>query len=365
MTLEPSRIALARLRAGLSKSELAHRLQATPRTVTNYETHGAPDRAASALAQAIGCAPAFFRMPATSPFEEERVFFRARRRSSAAQKHAATSAGRIGVELYGLITEHFALPELSVPDLAGVDPLDAAQQLRAEWQLGIDPLPNSLRLAESHGARVLSLPAGTADVDAFSLWEDGRPYVFLSTMKTAERSRFDLAHEIGHLVLHAGLDASLNSERNAEQEADQFASEFLMPRILLRSQVGREPSIATVLRLKVSLGVSAMALAYALHKAGLLTDWSYRQACIELTKRGYRSGEPEGMDRETSRVFNVVLPALHKSKGWGTEEIAQRLGVPAAEVHGLTFGQALADVTLRESNTRVRDRSRAHLSLVH
>ncbi|MDT9648929.1 ImmA/IrrE family metallo-endopeptidase, partial [Campylobacter jejuni] len=77
----------------------------------------------------------------------------------------------------------------------------------------------------------------------------------------------------------AGLDASLNSERNAEQEADQFASEFLMPRILLRSQVGREPSIATVLRLKVSLGVSAMALAYALHKAGLLTDWSYRQAC--------------------------------------------------------------------------------------
>lgn len=364
MTLEPSRITLARLRAGLSKTELAHRLQATPRTVTNYEADGAPDRMAAALAQAIGCTPAFFRMPATAPLEEDRVFFRARRRSSAAQKHAATSAGRTGVELYALITEHFALPDLTVPDLAGMDPIDAAQQIRAEWHLGIDPLPNSVRLAESHGVRVLSLPPGTADVDAFSLWEDGHPYVFLSTMKTAERSRFDLAHEIGHLVLHSGLNASLDNERNAEKEADQFASELLMPRILLQSRVGREPSIAVALRLKAHLGVSAMALVYALHKAGLMTDWSYRQACIELTKRGYRSGEPEGMERETSRVFNVVLPTLHKSKGWGTEEIAQRLGVQAAEVHELTFGQALAGITPPKCAGRVRQRSRAHLSVV-
>ena len=364
MTLEPSRIALARSRAGLSKTELARRLQTTPRTVTNYETHGAPDRVALALAQATDCAPAFFHLSATSPLEEERVFFRARRRSSAAQKHAATSAGRIGVELYGFITEYFALPELHIPDLAGVDPRDAAQQLRAEWQLGIDPLPNSLRLAEAYGIRVLSLPAGPADVDAFSLWEDGRPYAFLSTMKTAERSRFDLAHEIGHLVLHVGLDASSNSERNAEREADQFASEFLMPQIFLRSRVGREPSITTILKLKACLGVSAMALTNALHKAGLLTDWSYRQACIELTKRGYRSGEPEGMGRETSRVFNVVLSGLRKSKGWGTEEIAQRLGVSAAEVHGLTFGQALIDVAPRKFTPRVRNRSSAQLALV-
>lgn len=365
MTLEPSRITLARLRAGLSKTELARRLQATSRTVTNYETDGAPDRVAPTLADALDCTPAFFRMPATAPLEEDRVFFRARRRSSASQKHAATSAGRTGVELYALITEHFVLPELTVPDLAGLDPLDAAQQVRAEWHLGIDPLPNSVRLAESHGVRVLSLPSGTADVDAFSIWEDGRPYVFLSTMKTAERSRFDLAHELGHLVMHSGLDASSDLERNAEKEADQFASELLMPRILLRARVGREPSISAVLKLKTYLGVSAMALAHALHKAGLMTDWSYRQTCIELTKRGYRSSEPEGMDRETSRVFSVILPALHKSKGWGTEEIAQCLGVPATEVHDLTFGQALANITSQQCGKASQERSRSHLSLLH
>lgn len=365
MTLEPSRITLARLRAGLSKTELARRLQATSRTVTNYETDGAPDRMAPVLADALDCTLAFLRMPATAPLEEDRVFFRARRRSSASQKHTATSVGRTGVELYALITEHFALPELTIPDLAGLDPLDAAQQIRAEWHLGIDPLPNSIRLAESHGVRVLSLPPGTADVDAFSVWEDGRPYVFLSTMKTAERSRFDLAHELGHLVMHSGLDASLNHERNAEKEADQFASELLIPRILLRARVGREPSISAVLKLKTHLGVSAMALAHALHKAGLMTDWSYRQTCIELTKRGYRSSEPDGIDRETSRVFSVILPALHRSKGWGTEEIAQHLGVPATEVHDLTFGQALTNIPSQQFSKASQERSRSHLSLVH
>lgn len=364
MTLEPSRITLARLRAGLSKTELASRLQSTSRTVTNYETLGAPDRAAPALARALGCPSAFFARPATEPLEEERVFFRARRRSSAAQKHAATSAGRTGVELYELITEHFALPGLSVPDLAGMDPCDAAQRLRAEWQLGIDPLPNSLRLAESHGIRVLSLPSGTADVDAFSLWENGFPYVFLSTLKTAERSRFDMAHELGHLVLHAGLGASLGGEVNAEKEADLFASELLIPRVFLRASIGREPSVTSILKLKGYLGVSAMALTYALHKAELMSDWSFRQTCIELTRRGFRTGEPEGMQRETSKVFTVALSTFHRSKGWGTEEIAQKLGVPPSEVHGLTFGQAITTVNVQPMAPRSRKASRAQLSLV-
>jgi len=51
---------------------------------------------------------------------------------------------------------------------------------------------------------------------------------FLNTMKTAERGRFDAAHELGHLVIH-GQGRDLTSVR-AEQEANEFASAFLMPR---------------------------------------------------------------------------------------------------------------------------------------
>ncbi|WP_375154246.1 ImmA/IrrE family metallo-endopeptidase [Paenarthrobacter sp. CM16] len=223
-------------------------------------------------------------------------------------------------------------------------------------------MPNLIRLAESKGVRVLSLPGGTADVDAFSIWEDGRPFIFLSTRKSAERSRFDVAHELGHLVLHGSLDDCVGNEYDAEKEADRFASELLMPRLFLRSNIGAEASLASALRLKEQLGVSAMAAVYALNRAGRLSDWSYRQACVELSRRGYRSGEPNGMPRETSKVFGTAFPGLRRSKGWGTESIARQLGVWPSEVHGLTFGQAITDVDFNP--VKVPERSQARLSVV-
>ena len=136
-----------------------------------------------------------------------------------------------------------------------------------------------------------------------------------------------------------------------------------MPRVLLRSSVGREPSVDSLLRLKAHLGVSAMALAYGFHKAGIYTDWSYRQTCVDLTRRGYRYGEPEGMVRETSKVFGFVLPALRRSKGWGVEDIARSMGVSNSELHGLTFGQALSAVG-DPAAVQKPQRSSAQLSLV-
>jgi len=49
---------------------------------------------------------------------------------------------------------------------------------------------------------VCSLAEQCREVDAFSLWRHGSPFVFLNTQKTPEHSRFDVAHELGHLVLH-------------------------------------------------------------------------------------------------------------------------------------------------------------------
>jgi len=67
------------------------------------------------------------------------------------------------------------------------DPESAATALRAVWGRGEEPLPNLIQLGEAFGVRVLSLPTDADTVDAFSLWLNDIPYVFLSTAKTAER----------------------------------------------------------------------------------------------------------------------------------------------------------------------------------
>src|SRR5207245_2232584 len=82
-----------------------------------------------------------------------------------------------------------------VPDYRQIEPHMAAMLLRQHWGLGIKPIANMVHLLELKGIRVFSLAESTKDVDAFSLWRDDIPYVFLNRFKSPERSRFDAAHE--------------------------------------------------------------------------------------------------------------------------------------------------------------------------
>ena len=78
------------------------------------------------------------------------------------------------------------------------------------------------------------------EVDAFSMWRQETPFVFLNTQKSAERTRFDAAHELGHLVLHRHGSPQ---GQDAEREANAFASAFLMPRA---SVLANAPRMATL-----------------------------------------------------------------------------------------------------------------------
>lgn len=324
----------------MTKTALAEAMAVSARTVNDYERKGPPASVVDALAAVLGCTPEFFGLPAVDHLSEDQVFFRARRRASAAQRHAAIAAGQIGIELYGWIDKHFQLPEVYLPEVDNTDPVETAASVRALWGLGNRPLPNLIQLAESKGIRVLSLPHGTDLVDAFSVWCDGKPYVFLSMSKTPERSRFDLAHEIGHLVLHPGLPEGGNA---VEREADRFASALLMPPSVLRSSVPREPSAANILEYKKYFKVSAMALNYALRDAGRLTEWGHRQNCVRLSELGYRSGEPAGMlQHETSRVFSTIFGSREGRAR--LIEVATELGLPVAELHAMTFGATMHTV---------------------
>lgn len=57
---------------------------------------------------------------------------------------------------------------------------------------------------------------------------------------------------------------------------------------------------------------------------------------IELGKRGYRSGEPDGIEREVSTVLAKVLAALW-SKGMTKDDIAKDLEIPLEEIEALIF----------------------------
>lgn len=67
--------------------------------------------------------------------------------------------------------------------------LNRKRPLRRMWGLGNAPIPNMIPLLESKGFRVFSLAEEAREVDAFCTWHEGKPFVFLNTIKSVERSR--------------------------------------------------------------------------------------------------------------------------------------------------------------------------------
>ena len=269
------------------------------------------------------------------------VSFRALSKMTARQRDRALSAGRVALLINDWIEARFELPGPDIPSLTGYDPESAAQVVRARWGLGERPVANMLHLVESRGVRIYSLTAENSQLDAYSLYWHGQPFIFLNTAKSGERGRFDAAHELGHLVLHG--EHLVPNRPAAETEANRFAAAFLMPRASVLAQGLRDATPDRILAAKRIWKVAAIALAHRLYELDLLTDWGYRAVCVQLSQWGYRRTEPQGIDRESSQLLAKVLRSV-RDHGETFATVAATIGISTAELHSHVFGLTLTPV---------------------
>lgn len=335
----PARVELVRLRLGLTKIGFAEQLGIDRKTIQRFESGQSdlPESSRERLLRISGYPEAFFaKLPPEYP-NPDCVSFRSLRSLTAGSRNAAMAAGALAFDLDDWILERYEMPQhtLISERVTANSPAAAAMQLRAMWGIGMRPIGNMMNLLEAHGVRVFSLVEETRHLDAYSLWRNDKPYVFLNTLKTTERSRFDAAHELGHLILHRHTGPA---HPRAESEADAFASAFLMPEEDLRAEFRWVNGLNEIIEKKLRWGVSAAALAYTLHKLGKVSDWHYRGYCIELGRLG-RNVEPNPMPRETSQVWAKVLTDLWR-QGISLSRLADSLAIPERELRSLLFGIA-------------------------
>lgn len=342
MPFNPKRLSLARKRRRLTGKGLAEAAGISAVTVSRIENfENEPDAVTIArIAAALNYPVEFFCSDDPDELDTTAVSFRSLSKMSAKERDAAISAGSLGLELSDWLDRQFELPKANLIDLSyETDPEAAARTLRAFWGLGEKPIGNMLGLLEVHGVRVFSLAEATRTVDAFSFWRDDRPFIFLNNYKTAEHSVYDSAHELAHLVMHRHAGVQRSTTRATEREANQFASAFLMPEKDIRSRVPGFITVDLILRAKARWRVSSMAMSYRLHSLGFLSEWQYKSSCIELGRRGYRTGEPIGIERETSAVWRKVLLHLWTERTT-KRDIAALLHLPPDELEGLIWGLA-------------------------
>lgn len=351
----PQRLSLARKRRKYTKKSLAEAVGITPLTLIRLEggENQPEEDTLKKISIELNFPVQFFFGDDAEGINVDGVSFRSLSKLTTKDKDASLAAGELGVMFSDWVASRFNLPKLDIPDLsADYTPESAALALREYWQLGQRPINDIVKLLESKGVIILSLKEDIKTVDAFSFWRGNTPYIFLNSFKTIERSRFDAAHELGHLVLHVG--GRLEHGKPIEREADAFASCFLMPESDIRSEIIKNPTIAFLIEKKVRWKTSLSSICYRLHKLDILTDWQYRQFCIEINLR-FKKSEPNSIGTISSTLWDMVFKELW-SKKITKETISKELNIPFDEIEKL--------VVFRGDNEKVETRRDGNLKLI-
>lgn len=325
-----TRVAALRMFRGRTQSDLARSLGRSQATIARYETNGLnAGPLLEELARELDADPLYFLGEDVAVPDSGAVSFRKRRSATLKERSRARAAVALasGV-LAPAVRRTLRLPAADVPDLSDESPIAAARLLREHWGMGVGPVGHMVRLLEAKGVAVYFLRGSSKALDALCAWQEGIPYLLLSTAKLdGGRARFDAAHELGHLVLHQGRDHGDEDRPEFEDEANRFASEFLAPLSAFPRECPRRFELDAFASLRGRWGMSVQALVRRGRDCGRLTDWQYQEAFRRMAGMGWRSGPEPGCPlREESFVHGRLFDVLG-DRGQSASDFLRRTGL--------------------------------------
>ena len=350
----PYRIKQARVSRGLSMVELSELVSVSKQAISQYEMgKNEPGKAIlSSIALVLKYPVSFFYKPVSvNENASSAVFFRSKKTVRVKALNAAREKIEIFREIHDYLEEYVDFPKLNLPKIAyeddGIDPIDNdqieqyAQTLRFYWELGNKPIDNLINIVQKNGIMVSKMQLRMSKLDAFSVWFDNKPFIFLSSDKdTNARIRFDLAHELGHLLMHADYYSEEDMKDSAicdklENEADRFAGAFLLPKDSFSKDVF-STSIDHFVQLKAKWKASIGSMIYRCDTLGLLSSNQIKYLKDQMTTRVYWRREPLDKEMPVEKPFahkqaimlllnnNIVTPGqLVEETGCSAEELEQ------------------------------------------
>ena len=249
------------------------------------------------------------------------VFFRSGKTAKVKALNAAREKIEIFREINDYLEQYVNFPTLNLPKVTyeddGIEPIDNEQiekyamTLREYWGLGNGPIDNLINIVQKNGIMVSKMLLRLNKLDAFSVWFDNKPFIFLGSDKdTNVRIRFDMAHELGHLLMHADYYSEEDLKDKAiheklENEADRFAGAFLLPKETFSRDVF-STSIDHFIQMKAKWKASMGCMIYRCDTLGILSSNQVKYLKDQMTTRVYWRKEP--LDRE----MPVEKPFAHK-----------------------------------------------------
>lgn len=336
---EPARLTQARVRIGVSKTDLAAEVGVSAAAIGQYEAGVNSPRVdvLDHLAKALKVRPEFFGIGRPlARIDTVNAHFRSLRSARVSDRQKALSTATLVWELTFALERHVRLPEPDLPTVeAGTAPSDAAALLRSHWGLPDGPVKHLVATAESRGIVVAVRPLGEIDaVDAFSVVIVDRPIVITTPRRSENvfRHRFSIAHEIAHLLLHCdsgGHSAAI------EKEADEFAAAFLTPASSMDAALPQRLDLAALDRLGRTWGVSPHSLVRRMVERGRTTESSARRAYQRLAMVNDPAADPTSAYAGEVPTLLMKAAELAAEHGAGVPALAEALKLSPSQVRDL------------------------------
>ncbi|GAC41310.1 helix-turn-helix domain-containing protein [Paenibacillus popilliae] len=344
----PERLIEAREVTGYTLTDLAELLDVSHQAISKYEKGKATpsfeilEKISSILSVPVN----YFYKPMEAPSDSV-IYFRSKSNSTVRSKKVHANKLNRVKEIHKYTEQFIEYPSLNIPrlitrenyfptDFSLID--EMAIEVRKQWGLGNGPISNVTLLLEKMGAIIARASFSNYSIDACSSWHNmERPYILLSSDKTASRSRFDIAHELAHLVLHSKIKPNeFNKRENysrIEKEAHRFAGSFLLPSPSFCSEIVSS-SIEHFIALKKRWKVSIAAMSYRAKSLGILTDDQYIYMRKKMAKNNWLTKEPldDELTFEDPVLLKQAFEALVENKIIIRQDIVTEIALPREEI---------------------------------
>jgi Zn-dependent peptidase ImmA (M78 family)/transcriptional regulator with XRE-family HTH domain len=327
---------LARLFHGLTLQDLAERVDKSKQYISRLESgFEVPAKSLEiVLADALDVLPEFFWKVDPMPISDEQCHFRKQLTTKSTLKQVARAKGEMFKRLVSVLDQNLDFPRYTFLHEEATTPEEierVAEASRTVWGLGLGPISNMSRVAEHAGAVLMKMDGLSDEIDAIS-FATRRPVITLNSEgKSACRTRFAIAHEIGHLTIHIGVQTG---DRITENQANRFASAFLMPRAYFIKECqkalrGSRLNWSAIADIKRNWGVSKAAILYRSRQVGVLSDAQYRSGVITLRRHGeaIREREDHEIPSESPEVLLEGIQILAQQCGKPRKVIAHEMFV--------------------------------------
>lgn len=314
-----NRLRDARFYRGLTIDELAKLIDVSKQSISLYETgKNTPDvENFFKIITALKFPKEYFLQP-NLEVATGTAYFRALLTTNKKYRNQQETKAKFLFKIYEILSNYMDFPTLNVPnDIAINDDIESiAENLRKYWKLGNEPIKNIVYILEKNGFIVTYGLTGSDDIDAFNQYaklNNGDNYIIAlsKNKRSAARTQFDGAHELGHIILHPQVEdieqLTRDEFKRIEKQAHEFAAAFLLPKNSFSADLPEKyrTNLDYYVELKKKWNVSISAMVMRAYHLDLLTFNQYQHLMKKIALKGWKTREP--LDNTVKTLEPTVL----------------------------------------------------------